>query len=290
MDLLPVKSRPPVATGRLAVNSWPSRTTRDLGWWASPVDVFRKQGDGAPEGYFAWEAAGLRWLAAAGGAPVVEVVDVGSHHLDLRRLEPVRPSAAAAERLGRDLAATHAAGAPAHGCGPEGWERDGWFGPLEEPLPMVLGGWTRWGEMYAEARVVPLARRCRDAGLLDGDQARLLDRVCARLRSGVFDTDDVPCRIHGDLWAGNVLWTADGATLIDPAAHGGHRETDLALLALFGAPHLDRLRAGYAEVHPPAEGWEQRTGLHQLHCLLVHAAVYGSGWAGRAMQVAARYA
>ena len=33
------------------------------------------------------------------------------------------------------------------------------------------------------------------------------------------------------------MWTPDGVVLIDPAAHGGHRETDLAMLALFGCPH-----------------------------------------------------
>ena len=44
---------------------------------------------------------------------------------------------------------------------------------------------------------------------------------------------DKPARIHGDLWSGNVMWTADSgqseAVLIDPAAHGGHREEDLAI-------------------------------------------------------------
>ena len=42
--------------------------------------------------------------------------------------------------------------------------------------------------------------------------------------------------------------------LIDPAAHGGHRETDLAMLALFGAPFLDRILAAYDEVAPLAAG------------------------------------
>jgi fructosamine-3-kinase len=29
--------------------------------------------------------------------------------------------------------------------------------------------------------------------------------------------------------------------LIDPAAHGGHRETDLAMLALFGAAYREEV-------------------------------------------------
>ena len=63
-----------------------------------------------PRGYFAWEAAGLRWLAEAGGAPVVEVLEVGEDHLDLPHLTAAPPTAAGAEELGRGLAVVHAAG------------------------------------------------------------------------------------------------------------------------------------------------------------------------------------
>jgi fructosamine-3-kinase len=253
------------------------------------MSAFRKQAGSVPPRYFAWEAAGLRWLAAAGGARIVEVLDAGEQHLDLVRLDPTGPTPRAAEELGRALAVTHDAGAPAYGSGPEGWDGDGFFGPLEQPLPMVLGTWQTWGEFYAEARLAPLVRRCRDARLLDERATAVLDRVCRRLEDGDLDTDDRPARIHGDLWSGNVLWTAEGAVLIDPAAHGGHRETDLALLALFGAPHLDRVRAGYEAARPLADGWRDRVWLHQLHCLLVHVAVYGGGYVHQTLDAAQRY-
>ena len=95
-----------------------------------------------------------------------------------------------------------------------------------------------------------------------------------------FGGDEPPARIHGDLWPGNVLWGADDrAWLVDPAAHGGHRETDLAQLALFGgAPHLDRVLAAYRESWPLADGWRERVPLHQLHLLLVHTALFGGGY------------
>ena len=60
-----------------------------------------------------------------------------------------------------------------------------------------------------------------------------------------------------------MLWSGGRGWLIDPAAQGGHRETDLAMLALFGAPHLDRILAAYQEVAPLAEGWRGRVPLHQ---------------------------
>jgi fructosamine-3-kinase len=248
--------------------------------------VHRKQSPAAPHGYLAWEAAGLRWLADAGGAPVVEVVDVGPGHLDLARLTSVAPTPAAARALGAGLARTHDAGAPSYGCAPEGYDGPGVFGPSSDPLPLDLGDWPTWGEMYAEARLRPMVRLARDAGA----DPRPFAAVCDRLLAGDLDTDDRPARIHGDLWSGNVMWTADGVVLIDPAAHGGHRETDLALLALFGAPHLGEVRAGYVEVHPLADGWEERVPLHQLHCLLVHAVLFGGGYAAQAVRAAARYA
>jgi hypothetical protein len=55
-----------------------------------------------------------------------------------------------------------------------------------------------------------------------------------------------------------VLWGGGCGWLIDPAAHGGHRETDLVMLALFGAPWLDRIVAAYDEAFPLADGWRER--------------------------------
>jgi fructosamine-3-kinase len=91
-----------------------------------------------------------------------------------------------------------------------------------------------------------------------------------------------PARTHGDLWSGNVFWSGGKGWLIDPAAHGGHRETDLAMLALFGAPFLDEILAAYQAVTPLAGGWRARVPLHQLHPLLVHACLYGETYGAQA--------
>ncbi|HYN29378.1 MAG TPA: fructosamine kinase family protein [Dermatophilaceae bacterium] len=253
----------------------------------------RKSASGVPARYFRWEAAGLRWLGAAvdgGGAPVARVLEVGADHLDLERLEPAAPTTGAAEVLGRGLAATHDAGATAYGVGPDGWEGDGYLGPLEEPLPLGLAASTTWGAFHAEHRIRAVLRLGRDRGTWSAGDARVLEALAARLERGELDDDDRPARLHGDLWSGNVLWTKAGAVLLDPAAHGGHRETDLAMLALFGAPHLDRVRGAYAEVHPLAEGWRERVPLHQAHPLMLHAVLFGGGYAGQAVRAAGRYA
>ena len=125
-----------------------------------------------------------------------------------------------------------------------------------------------------------------DDGTMTLSEAEPIERLCARL-PGLAGPAEPPARLHGDLWNGNVLWGADGhAWLIDPAAHGGHRETDLAMLHLFGCPHLDEVLRGYEQVTPLADGWSDRIGLHQLFPLLVHAVLFGRGYAEQALSTA----
>lgn len=130
-------------------------------------------------------------------------------------------------------------------------------------------------------RLQPYLRLAYDSGAIS--DRSLFERVCNKIAD---DAPEPPSRIHGDLWSGNVVWTGQGAHLIDPAAHGGHRETDLAMLALFGLPQLERVLAAYDEAHPLAAGWRERVGLHQLHPLLVHVVLFGGSYVGRAVAVA----
>ena len=232
----------------------------------------------APAGFFACEAAGLQWLSDVdGGVPCAQVVAVDATSLTLRQLDSVQPSRDAALEFGGRLAVTHDAGSAAFGAGPDGWAGPGFFGPLSQPLPMSLRPHRRWGEFYADERLAPMAELA--APRLDASTRAAVESVTARCRTGDFDDDDQPARLHGDLWSGNVMWTADGAVLIDPAAHGGHRETDLAMLALFGCPHYDAVLEGYQGVRALRPGWRSRIGLHQLFPLLAHVVLFGGGYA-----------
>jgi fructosamine-3-kinase len=248
------------------------------------VADFVKTSDSAPQGFFKLEAAGLRWLAVDGGVRCARVLAHDESSLTLERLESVAPTRDAARDFGLRLARTHDAGAPLFGSGPDGWHRDGYFGPLSEPLPMALSGRKTWGEFYADERLRPMAALAQRR--LSTDTRRLVDAVIDRCAGGDFDDDDGPARIHGDLWSGNVMWTRNGVVLIDPAAHGGHRETDLAMLALFGCPHLGEVLAGYQSVRPLRDGWQDRVGLHQLYPLLAHVVLFGGGY-GRQTEAAA---
>jgi fructosamine-3-kinase len=216
------------------------------------------------------------------------VVEHDGTSLTLERIESSRPSEAAAREFGARLARTHAAGAPAFGAPPDGWAGPGYFGPLSQPLPMSFAHHRSWGGFYADDRLGPMLDRA--GAQLTPQSARDVQTVMKRCRAGEYDDDDGPARIHGDLWSGNVLWAGGGVVLIDPAAHGGHRETDLAMLALFGCPHLDAILSGYQDVHPLRPGWQHRVGLHQLYPLLAHVVLFGGSYTRQVAQVAAAVA
>jgi fructosamine-3-kinase len=228
------------------------------------------------------EVASLRWLAEPGVARLPHVLGSGEHWVIMERIPERRPSTSAAEALGRELAALHRSGAPAFGAAPPEGPTQAWIGLA----PMRNEPGESWPSWYAAHRIEPYVRRAVDDHVFDTRSARIFGQVRERI-DDLAGPAEPPARLHGDLWSGNVLW-ADHAWLIDPAAHGGHRETDLAMLALFGCPHLDRVLGAYHDSAPLAPGWPDRVPLHQLFPLLVHTVLFGGGYAGQAVAAAER--
>jgi len=221
-----------------------------------------------PPGFFHAEACGLRWLADTGAVSVPEVLVETPGLLGLTWIEPGPPTAAAAERFGRSLAAAHRAGAPAFGA-----QWPGYHGSAPMDNTLSTEPWHVW---YGQRRLQRYLEM--SFGALSSEDVKLVERVIGTLDAA---GDEPPSRIHGDLWPGNLLWGADGQCwLVDPAAHGGHRETDLAYLRLWGgAPHAERILAAYQEEWPLAEGWQARVPLHQLSMYLLHTALFGAAFA-----------
>ena len=239
--------------------------------------AFAKTRPDAGAGEYAAEAAGLGWLAAPGALRLPAVLGVSESVLVLEWVDAGGRGDPAA--LGAGLAELHAAGAPDFGAtAHDGPTR---IGPLllpNDPAP-------DWATFYAERRLMPVLPRAR----LGLDGTRTVERVCERMGE-LAGPEEPPARLHGDLWSGNVLWDRAGEPwLIDPGAYGGHREVDLAMLNLFGAPG-PAFVAAYEERHPLAGGHEERVELWQLFPLLVHAALFGGGYGQAAANAAARYA
>ncbi|NQZ95176.1 MAG: fructosamine kinase family protein [Myxococcales bacterium] len=219
---------------------------------------------------FSTEAAGLSWLRDSATLALPEVLEVSDDppFLVLEWIERGRPDSRTEAALGRALARLHATGAPSFGR--EDRRSTGSRGLPNEPC-------GSWAEFYATQRLLPLARLAADGKALSARSLRELHEIAARL-ADLGGPVEPPARLHGDLWGGNRLVGTDGENwLIDPAAHGGHREFDLAMMRLFGG-FGDACFAAYAELTPLAEGWRERVALHQLAPLVVHAIKFGGGY------------
>jgi fructosamine-3-kinase len=251
---------------------------------ADGTDAFVKTRADAAPGEYAAEAAGLQWLAEPGALRTPRVLDAHECYLALEWIEPAPAGgldSAGAEELGRGLALTHAAGAACFGLESAAPAR---FSSLSLPNDPERD----WPTFYAERRLRPLVRLAGERGALSAAAIELVERVCGRLQE-LCGPAESPARLHGDLWSGNVIADANARPwLIDPSAYGGHREVDLAMLRLFGAPS-ERVFAAYEDVAPLEDGWRERVELYQLLPLLVHALLFGGSYGASVERVARRY-
>ena len=249
--------------------------------------VFAKTHATPPPNHFSTEAAGLVWIGEAvaiggvGGIDVPDVLAVSDDppFLVLEWIDVGRPVRDTEASLGRALAGLHRVGAPCFGRADR--RSTGSRGVPNEPC-------SSWVEFYSTQRLLPLARLARDGNALPKKTVHELEAVAGRLEQ-LGNDPEPPARLHGDLWAGNRLVGADGRNwLIDPAAHGSHREFDLAMMRLFGGFGPECFSA-YQEAFPLQEGWRDRVPLHQLAPLVVHAIKFGGSYPAAVADALSRY-
>lgn len=267
-------------------------------------DIYRKTSQWAPKDLFYFESAGLEWLQSArkqGGPCIVPVISVDSHSLVLEKVYSASPTADSAYTFGKELSHLHDSGASSWGCPPANYDGTCYFGPLSDPVEMPTGNWSSVADYYAQGRLLPLLNYAHQRHVVTSEDDELTYRICDNLPLLLGEAaNDKPARLHGDLWNGNVMWSTQNydeshstsspsqssssevhAVLIDPCAHGGHREEDLAMLSLFGASYLQKIFEGYNSSHPLKKGWEDRIALWQLAPILAHCVFFGGGYCGQ---------
>jgi fructosamine-3-kinase len=252
---------------------------------SSGVRVFLKTNERAPASMFPAEARGLDWLREARALRIPEVLAVSSGRegepgfLVLELLKSARPAADFDERLGRGLAALHRFGSSRFG-----FEGDNFIGSL----PQRNRAHEKWADFLWFERLEPQLSLAVKSGRASARLRSGFERLSARLAELVGPVEP-PARLHGDLWGGNLHVDESGAPcLIDPAAYGGHREVDLAMMRLFGG-FAERVFRAYEEAWPLAPGHAERIALYQLYPLLVHVNLFGGSYVESVERGLARY-
>lgn len=241
---------------------------------------------GGPGALFSAEARGLEALRNSGTSLVVPEV------LAFADPTPGRPGFLVLEHLspgpgpdpvafGRGLAALHRA-TSSQGFG---FDVDTYCGATLQPNP-----WTSaWVPFYREHRLGHQLRLLVDAGRFGAADTKRAEALLDHLEDRLAGPEEPPALLHGDLWSGNLLATAGGPALIDPAAYYGHREAELGMMTLFGG-FSPRSYAAYEEAYSLAAGWRARNPLYELYHVMNHATLFGGGYVAQALSIIRRYA
>jgi fructosamine-3-kinase len=244
---------------------------------APPVFV-KAFADPPADDVFVAEAEGLASLRELGGVATPEVILADRDVLVLSVLRPRPRSEAFWERFAHLLAHLHLSTTHPR----FGWHHDNWLGRRRQ-----VNTWNDDGfAFFAQHRLLRWLDQPRVEAALDAEDRAALERLCDRLPDLL--PERPACLTHGDLWAQNVLATADGEpALIDPAVSYLWAEVDLAhVWSTSPPPEARRMFEVYAELTSLDSGWEARMPVIQLRQHLAVLAQFDDDW-GAADQIRA---
>ncbi len=207
------------------------------------------------------------------GIVVPQVYDLSKTHLLMEYIEEEAVNTLRQEEMAAQvLAKLHRVGNDAHMYG---YWYDTTIGPFDQSNEQTQ---YHWALFWAQMRLMPMAQRCYESGILPKWEMGRIETLCSKLYTRIDMRKIVPSLIHGDLWSGNILFNMNGAVLIDPALYFADREVELAFIAMFNTFGACFWNA-YTQIHPLSEDfYETKEPLYQLYYYLVHMAIYGEGY------------
>lgn len=247
-------------------------------------DFFLKWNAAAPADMFMKEAAGLNEMSSADSSLIIpkviwsKEVDDSPGLLLMEYLQPATNTSGMDEQLGRGIAQLHRKTSSAFGfyhsnyCGTT----------IQDNI------WTdNWPEFYAQRRIWALVQQSKAARGMSSGELKIYEPLVDKMPT-LLAHHTVPSLIHGDLWSGNYMYTANGPALIDPACSYADREMELGMMQLFGG-FSSRVWEAYQEEFPLPEGWRRRMRLYQLYHILNHYLLFSGSYGHQALEIAREY-
>jgi len=247
-------------------------------------DFFLKWNASAPTDMFMKEAIGLNEMSLAGSSLIIPKV-IWSKETDdfpglllMEYLQPSGNSSAFDERMGRGIAQLHRKTASAFG-----FHHSNYCGTTLQD-----NTWTEsWPKFFAQRRIWSLVQQIKTTRGMSSEELRNYEKLVNRIPL-ILSHSTQSSLIHGDLWSGNYMYTANGPALIDPACYYADREMELGMMKLFGG-FSSTVWGAYQEEFPLPQGWKERNRLYQLYHVLNHYLLFGVSYGQQALEIAKEY-
>ena len=244
----------------------------------SGATFFLKSNPNTPNDMFTREAEGLDALRVDGGPTIPLVYLCGYDFILLEDLTPASPNDDYWPMFGHQLANLHNYTNPKFG-----FEHDNYIGSTQQSNSWIDDGYT----FFAQNRLIFQAQMAQKRGLIGKSEIHDVESIINRLEQLI--PHQPASLIHGDLWSGNAITDSAGApAIIDPAAHYGWAEADLAMTALFGTFPTAFYKA-YEEIRPLNSNYFERFPIYNLYHLLNHLNIFGRGYLGQVQSILRRF-
>ncbi|HEX7583721.1 MAG TPA: fructosamine kinase family protein [Prolixibacteraceae bacterium] len=248
-------------------------------------DFFLKWNASAPSDLFLKEAAGLNEMRLADNPWLIIPQVIWAKEVDdlpglllIEYLQSATTTSGFDERLGKGIAQLHRKTATAFG-----FHHANYCGATVQD-----NSWTdNWPEFFAHRRIWALVQKIRTSRGMTVDELKIYENLVDKMPL-LLAHQTVPSLIHGDLWAGNYMFTANGPALIDPACYYADREMELGMMQLFGG-FSSQVWSAYQDEFPLPEGWKERIRLYQLYHVLNHYLLFGGSYGWQALETAKEY-